>query len=105
MVILRRRTGCRDVDYLRHHDVDTAVEDELDTLDPALWPDELVVMGYVEDESEPDEGDEPEAGVVRMVHDEECDVVVNVAAWVREHAPHWAEDPDVAARLAAADEP
>ena len=92
--------SCRDVDHLRHDTVNAAVEDELDTLGITLWPDELLVMGYVDSD---DDLVHPEPGTVYVVRDEDCDVVVNVAAWIREHMAHWLEEPEVAAWVAASE--
>lgn len=90
--------SCRDVDHLQHDTVNDAVENELDSTGPESWPDELLVMGYVEDDSEDHEV--LEDYLMPVVRDEDCDVMVNVAAWIREHMAHWLEEPEVAAWVA-----
>lgn len=83
--------SCTDVDQLSYDDVDSAVEGHLDLLEPEDWPEELVVMGYVESTEFP----EPIDGVQQYEHDAEYDVTIDVHAWVLEHAQHWLEFPDV----------
>lgn len=95
--------SCHDVDHLRHDDVNAAVEDELDGLEIKHWPAELVVMGYVEADDDYVD-DPPAAGEQYYVHNEEYDVTVNVATWVKTHAQHWAKEPEVAAWLRSREE-
>jgi hypothetical protein len=93
--------SCKDVDHLNCDDVDSAVEEYLDEWDPEEWPQELTAMGYVESSEHP----EPVDGEQLYERDEQHDVVVHVATWVREHAEHWLKDPAVAEWVLNAEPP
>ena len=79
--------SCTDVDYLRHGDVESAVEDYLDALDIEEWPETLVVRGYTEADVQGDADD----GECLYDRSPGTDVTVNVRLWVKRHRPHWLE--------------